>query len=221
MRMGIRGEAADGYAEYMRLYNSDNWIKTTIESPLEYPPGERMSYNTFQTHLLSGIVTKATGKSTLEYANDCLFNPIKISVDSWERDPQGYYFGGNSMHFTPQEMAVLGWLYLNNGWLNGVQIVPPAWVELTLSPSTDFTHPNEWGAFKNYNYAYLWWLGEIGGYGMFMAYGYGGQLVVVFPDLNLVVVSTARHLVDPDTSNVQEWAIFDIIARYIVPAVED
>ncbi len=122
------------------------------------------------------------------------------------------------MHFTPQEMAVLGWLYLSDGWLNGAQVVPSAWIELTLSPSTDFTHPNEWGGLKNYNYAYLWWLGEIGGHEMYMAYGYGGQFVVVFPDLNLVVVSTAANLVDPDTSTTQEFAIFDIIARYIVPS---
>jgi CubicO group peptidase (beta-lactamase class C family) len=221
MRMGIRGEEADNYAEYWRLYNSDNWIKATIETPLQYLPGERMVYNTFQTHLLSGIITKATGKSTRTYATDCLLGPMKIGVDSWERDPQGYYFGGNSMYFTPQEMAVLGWLYLNDGQLNGVQIVPSAWVDLTLSPSTNFTHPNEWGEFKNYNYAYLWWLGEMGGQDMFMAYGYGGQFVVVFPDLSLVVVSTAPNQVDPDTSTVQEWAIFDIIAHYIVPAAEN
>ena len=218
MRMGMKGEDADGYAEYRRLYNSDNWIKTTIESPLAYIPGQRMSYNTFQTHLLSGIITKATGKSTRDYAADCLLNPLKICVDSWEQDPQGIYFGGNSMHFTPQEMAVLGWLYLNDGRLHGVQIVPSAWVELTLSPSTDFTHPNEWGEFKNYNYAFLWWLGEIGGHAMFLAYGYGGQFVATFPDLNLVVVSTAEDSVDPDTSTVQEFAIFDIMAHYIVPS---
>lgn len=220
MRMGLKGEAEDDYAEYWRLYNSDNWIKATIESPLEYQPGERMSYNTFQTHLFSGIITRATGESTCDYATTRLMEPMKIDVDAWEQDPQGYYFGGNSMHFTPQEMAVLGWLYLNDGRLNGVQIVPSAWVELTLAPSTDFTHPNEWGEFKNYNYAYLWWLAEIRGYEVFMAYGYGGQFVVVFPDLQMVVVSTARNQVDPETSNVQEWAIFDIIARFIVPSVE-
>ncbi|MFH2055323.1 MAG: serine hydrolase [bacterium] len=220
MRMGMRGEADDEYAEYWRLYNSDNWIKATIESPLEYTPGERMSYNTFQTHLLAGVITKATGMSLLTYSNQRLFEPLKITVDAWEQDPQGYYFGGNSMYFTPQEMALLGWLYLNNGRLYNRQLVPAAWVELTLSPSTDFTHPNEWGEFKNYNYAYLWWLAEIGGYEVFMAYGYGGQFVVVFPDLSLVVVSTAKSQVDPDSSTVQELAIFDVIARFIVPSVE-
>ena len=221
MRMGIKGEDADNYAEYWRLYNSDNWIRATIETPLEYPPGERMVYNTFQTHLLSGIITKATGKSTRAYATSCLLGPMRIGVDAWEQDPQGYYFGGNSMYFTPQEMAVLGWLYLNNGQINSRQIVPSAWVDLTLTSSTNFTHPNEWGELKNYNYAYLWWLGEMGGQAMYLAYGYGGQFVAVFPALNLIVVSTAPYEVDPDTSTVQEWSIFNIIAHYIVPSVEN
>ena len=123
------------------------------------------------------------------------------------------------MYFTPREMAVLGYLYLNKGKLNGKQIVPVDWVELTLSPSTDLQHPNEWGAFKNYNYAWLWWLGKINDYDLFMGYGYGGQFVVVFPSLNLIVVSTAWNQVYPDTATIQEWAIFDIISHYIVPSV--
>ena len=88
-------------------------------------------------------------------------------------------------------------------------------MELTLSPSTNFDHPNQWGAFKNYNYAYLWWLGQINDCDLFMGYGYGGQFVVVFPALNLIVVSIPNHQVDPDTASIQEWAIFDIIATYI------
>jgi CubicO group peptidase (beta-lactamase class C family) len=219
MRMGIRDESEDNYSAYDEIRNSDDWIKKTIEAPLLFNPGERMRYNTFQTHLLSGIITKAGGRSTLDFAVENLFKPMKIDMEYWEKDPQGYYFGGNSMHCTPQEMAMLGFLYLNHGKLNDLQIIPGDWVDLTLSPSTNFNHPNEWGAFKNYNYAYLWWLGQIDGYSLFMGYGYGGQFVVVFPGLNLIVVSTADFQVDPDTSTVQEWAIFKIIETYIVPSI--
>lgn len=221
MRMGIRGEAEDNYGVYQEIYTSDNWIKKTIESPLLDDPGAKMHYNTFQTHLLSAIITKATEKSTSDFATELLFKPMQIDIDAWERDPQGYYFGGNSMQFSPREMAVLGFLYLNNGRINDLQIIPNDWVELTLSASTNFTHPNEWGAYKNYNYAYLWWLGQINEYDMYMGYGYGGQFVVVFPSINLIVVSTANHQVDPDTSTVQEWAIFDFIAAYILPSIID
>jgi CubicO group peptidase (beta-lactamase class C family) len=114
---------------------------------------------------------------------------------------------------------MLGLLYLNRGILHGIQIVEEEWVNRTLTASTDNTHPNGWGAMKNYNYAWLWWLGQFGGEDMFMAYGYGGQFVVVFPDLDMIVVTTAEHAVHPDQSTVQEWALFDIIAENIVPAI--
>jgi CubicO group peptidase (beta-lactamase class C family) len=219
MRMGIKEESENDYGVYMGIYNSDNWIKETIESALVSDPGERMRYNTFQTHLLSAIITRATQKSTLEFATEFLFKPLKIDIDYWEQDPQGYYFGGNSMYITPREMAILGFLYLNNGRLNDLQIISRDWIELSLSLSTNFTHPNEWGVYKNYNYAYLWWRGQVNEYDLYMGYGYGGQFIVVFPSLNLIVVSTANHQVDPDTSTIQEWAIFDIIAMYILPSI--
>jgi CubicO group peptidase (beta-lactamase class C family) len=218
MHMGIANEADNSYGVYWEIYNSGNWIKTTIEYPLKYAPGERMSYNTFQTHLLSAIIAKATGKSTLEFARQYLFNPMGITVDAWEKDPQGYYFGGNAMHFTPREMAVLGYLYLNDGILNNVRIVPREWVHLTTTAFTNWQN-REWGAWKDYNYGYLWWLGKINNDRLFMAYGYGGQFVINFPDLNLIVVATAKNLVDPDTSTLQEWAIFDIISKHILTSV--
>jgi CubicO group peptidase (beta-lactamase class C family) len=219
MRMGIQGEADNNYEIYWNLYTSENWIKSTNEMPLLFNPGEQMGYNTFETHLLSAIITKATKQSTLEFADENLFKPMGIDCDAWEQDPQGYYFGGTSMYFTLQEMALFGYLYLKNGILNDLQIIPQNWVELTLSASTNNQHPNEWGAWKNYNYAWLWWLGQINDYDLFMAYGYGGQFIMVFPALNIIIVTTSRYEVDSDTSTIQEWAIFDIVADYIIPSL--
>lgn len=221
MRMGIRGEAEEDYRVYHRLYTSDNWIKNTIEEPLVFSPGEHMAYNTFQTHLLSAIITKASSQNTRDFARANLLYPCGIDVHEWEQGPQGYYFGGNSMFFTPREMAVLGYVYLHKGMLDGRRIIPEEWIDLTLTASTNRTHPNAWGELKNYNYAYLWWLGQIGGRDMFMGYGYGGQFLIVFPAENLIVVTTARSGVDGNTSTQQEWALFNIVARYIVPALQD
>ena len=219
MRMGIEQESADNYGVYRELYNSDNWIKKTIEYPLIFDPGERMRYNTFITHILSGIITEATGMSTLEFAYNNLFKPMGIDIDTWEQDPQGIYFGGNSMHITPREMAAFGYLYLNNGMLNGKQIISRDWILFSRSPSTDLAHPNEWGGMKNYNYAYLWWLGQFNNYDCFMATGYGGQFIFVFPVPDLVVVTTADNNVPPEATTEQEWAIHDLLTRYILPSL--
>jgi len=219
MRMGIERESHNNYSVYSELYHSENWIQSTIEYPLSYDPGERMSYNTFITHLLSGVISEATGKATDKFAHRHLFAPMGIDIDYWEKDPQGICFGGNSMHVTPREMAVFGLLYLQKGMLQGKQIIPQTWVEQSLSPSTDFTHPNEWGSWKNYNYAYLWWLGQFSEYDSFMGYGYGGQFVIVFPDLNLIVVTTAKNEVPPETTTTQEWALFDLVNKYILTSI--
>lgn len=221
MRMGIKGEADDNYGVYAELYGSPDWVKATLESEMIDDPGEKMHYNTFQTHLLSVIISRATNQSTLDFGREVLFDPMGIDLDFWEQDPQGYYFGGNSMYVTPREMAALGFLYLNLGIINDTPIIPDSWITFSLSASSNFTHPNEWGAWKDYNYAYLWWLGKINNYNMFMAYGYGGQFVVAFPELELIIVTTAKNQVDPDTSTSQELTIFDIISRFLLTAVND
>lgn len=219
MRMGIEGEAYENYSVYADLYSSENWIKNTIEYPLVYDPGEQMKYNTFITHLLSGVITEATGQGTDAFAEEHLFSPMGIDVDHWEKDPQGICFGGNSMQVTPREMAVFGLLYLQDGMLRGEQIIPESWVQQSLAPSTNFSHPNQWGSWENYNYAYLWWLGQFSGHNSFMGYGYGGQFIIVFPGLDLIVVSTAWNDVPPETTDTQEWALFDLVNQYILTSI--
>lgn len=215
MRMGIDGEEAN----YMQIYNSDNWIKTTLELPLIFSPGEGYSYNAYVTHVLSGVITRETAMSTREYAQLYLTDPMGISIGYWEQDPQGIYFGGNSMHFTPHDMAMLGYLYLNNGKINNNQIVPKSWVDFTLTPSINWS-PLEWGPMKNFQYGYLWWLCELINHDAFLAMGYAGQLVITIPDFNLIIVTTTNsNVADWDEAGMQELAIINIIGDYILEAL--
>jgi CubicO group peptidase (beta-lactamase class C family) len=203
---------------YFQVYNSANWIKTTLELPLQANPGEKMIYCTFGTHLLSGILTKATGTNTYDFAATNLCKPLGITLYFWEKDPQGYYFGGNSMGFTPRDIAKFGYLYLRDGKMNGTQIVPKRWVDESL---TNFTNnPNlSWGDLKNYNYGYLWWIGELNGFRVYFALGHGGQFVLNVPDLDMIVVSTADPNFDWDVADEHERAILHIIASYVLGAV--
>ena len=214
MRMGIDND--ENF--YEQIYNSSNWIKTTIELPLIYNPGTRFCYNTFQTHLLSAIITKASGVSTLEFAKTNLLDKMNISCAEWWQDPQGYYFGGNSMHFTPRDIARLGFLYMNNGMMDGEQIVPAEWVEESLTNYTNFNNLS-WGDLDNYNYGYLWWLGEIKGHEVFLALGHGGQFIITFLNLNMIVVTTSDWQLDWNTADQHERSVLSIVANYIVPAV--
>jgi CubicO group peptidase (beta-lactamase class C family) len=211
MQAGYESE----YYNFMAIYSSENWIKTTIEWPLKYDPGTTFSYNTFETHLLSAILTKATGQSTLTFVTKNLLEPIGIEVHYWEQDPQGYYFGGTNMFFTPREMAVLGYLYLNDGKLNGQQIVPEHWVTESITNYTLFEGKN-WGDLHNYNYGYLWWLGEINGNKAFIALGYGGQYIISFPDLDMIIVTTSENNLDWDTADAHEQTVVHLVAEYIL-----
>jgi len=203
---------------YNYIYNSSNWIKTTIELPLLYDPGTTFAYNTFETHLLSAVITKASGSNTMDYANENLLQPLNIECADWKRDPQDYYFGGNNMYFTPRNMARLGYLYMNGGRINGQRIIPVDWVEESLTNYTNFNNAT-WGDLDNVNYGYLWWLGEIKNHRVFLAIGHGGQFVLNFVNLNLIVVTTAEWYLDWNTADQHERSILSIVANYIVPSV--
>jgi len=153
---------------YLLIYNSDNWIRSTIELPLLYTPGEQFRYNSFQCHLVSGIITKVTGMSTRDFANQYLMEPVGITIHDWAQDPQGIYFGGNEMFFTARDMARFGLLYLKNGAWENEQIVPAEWVETSTADHTGFSDLT-WGDLHDWNYGYWWWLGKINDYESYLA----------------------------------------------------
>ena len=133
MRSGL--ESTSG-ANYGRWVSSANWVRFALERPLVSNPGTSMEYSTGTSHLLSAILTKASGKTTHQFATDVLAKPLGITLARWSRDPQGIYFGGNEMLMTPRQMITIGELWLHRGRANGAQVVPAAWVETSCQPRT-------------------------------------------------------------------------------------
>ncbi len=217
----MQGGIDHEHNNYSRLYGTSNWIQSAIEEPLLYNPGERHSYNTFLTHLLSGIITNSSDISTLEFGQNYLCDPLGITIQDWQQSPQGIYFGGNSMFFTTRDMAMLGYLYLNDGKINGVQIVPGDWVEESLKNRMPQQQQGwTWGPMENGGYGYLWWLGTIKGYEAFMAIGHGGQFVVNFPELNMIVATNSNAYIGWNEASINELSALDLIGNYIVTAVK-
>ncbi len=217
----MQGGIDNEHNNYSRLYGTSNWIQSTIEEPLLYNPGERHSYNTFLTHIISGIITKESGMSTYDFAEEYLFESLGITIQDWKQSPQGIYFGGNNMFFTTRDMAVIGFLYLNGGEINGIQIVPSDWVEYSLTNTmSDWQSGWSWGDIQDGGYGYLWWLGKIGGYKVFSAIGHGGQFVMCFPELDMVVATNSNAYVGWSEADENERIVLDLVANYIIPAVE-
>jgi CubicO group peptidase (beta-lactamase class C family) len=212
MRSGIKGDVE----AYFTFTSSSNWIRTIINLPLNFDPGSKSGYSTAGTHLIAGMLTKASGLSLLEFAQQNLFEPMGIEIKDWLQDPQGICFGGNDMIFTTRNMAVLGLLYLNNGNMNGKQIVPEEWVKSSLVYSGGSS--SVWGSLTNLGYGYLWWIGKATGKNVFFALGHGGQYVMCVPDLNMIIAATSDPNLDWDISDEHERAVIQIIADYIIPS---
>lgn len=167
---------------------SDDWIRFALDQPLQNTPGTKLQYSTGNTHLLSAILTEATGKSTLQFAREVLGQPLGFNLAEWPQDPNGIYFGGNNMELTPRQMLSFGELYLNNGQVNGRQVIPESWITTSLQPLAESAR--EEGRF----YGYGWWMRDMAGMHTTFAWGYGGQFILLVPDLFLVVVTTSSSL---------------------------
>ena len=182
MQSGLETTSNRNYGAWVQ---SRNWVDYALRQPLESHPGTIMEYSTGNTHLLSAILTLATGATTLEFARQALTKSLGFHLAPWPQDPQGIYFGGNDMEMTPGQMMKFGELYRNNGRIDDRQIIPTDWVNRSLQTHTESTREN--GRF----YGYGWWIREMGGFTAPYAWGYGGQFILLVPALKLTVVTTS------------------------------
>ena len=165
--------------DFTKLKNSSDWVQYTLDKPMVADPGTEFYYNSGGSHLLSAIIQNKTGMNTAKYAEQCLFDPLNITNYLWEKDPMGLSFGAGNLWFHPLDMLKFGYLYLQNGQWNGLQIVPAAWVQESIQ---DY-NPGEW------DYGYQWWLDTTRDY--YYAEGAKGQFIIIKPDADLVVAITA------------------------------
>jgi hypothetical protein len=186
----------------MQMMGSPDWVQFMLNLPMEYKPGKKFVYNSGGVHLLSAIVRKATGQSSLEFAQSHLFKPLGISDIIWPMDPQGVSnTGWGNVRMKPHDMAKLGYLYLKNGLWEGKQVLSSSWI----SEATQTQVKRQGGD----GYGYLWWINQDNSYS---ALGRGGQCIYVLPEKNSIIVMTGGGL---------PWATLRFPNQYILPAVRD
>lgn len=206
MQSGLETTSNRNYGKWVL---SDNWVEFALDQPLVAAPGTRMLYSTGSTHLLSAIIAKASGMTTKEFAQDALASELGFSMLYWSQDPQGIYFGGNDMEMTPRQMLRFGSLYLHDGVYNGERVLPAQWVQASYLPHA--ASPRGQGRF----YGYGWWLRDLAGMQVPVAWGYGGQLVFVVKPLNLVVVATSDSNPGP-TRGSHLRTLYDLVEELIL-----
>ena len=198
------------------LFASPNWVQHGLSLPLLHAPGEVFAYSTLDAHLLSAVLARATGMSTLAFANRSLFGPLGCNATRWASDPQGYQVGGSELYLTPRAMAKVGYLYLRQGRWAGQQLIPHKYLEAsTRTQVVPGGVPDTYG--------YLWWVSTVGPYASFYALGYGGQTIYVIPDLDVILVTTARWDVPPDLGAGPRTFLLahDLAEQYVLPALAD
>ncbi len=197
----------EDFTEYT-IDDTDDWLQAIIDLPLVAEPGTEFEYCTGQTHMASAVITAATGMNTCEYAHRYLLEPIGITAEHWGRDPQGIFHGGCNLYLTPRELLRFGLLHMQDGRWEGEQVVPDDWIEATEAWHSD-VEPG-WG------YGYWFWLTAISGHDVAIAWGYGGQLVYLVRDLDMVVVITTNT-----RDYVPDYDGYPLLREYVVPAVTD
>jgi len=182
MQAGLGSTSGPGYGAWV---GSRNWVRAALARPFEDEPGGRMIYSTGSTHLLSAILTRRSGRSTLQLAREWLGPLDGFEITSWTRDPQGIYMGGNEMAMSPRALLAFGELYRTGGVTpTGQRLVSREWIAAswqlrTQSPWTGDGH------------GYAWFLARIGGEDVRYGWGYGGQMLYLVPRLGLTVVMTS------------------------------
>jgi len=195
--------------------SKDN-IQYIIDLPLVSPPGTVFNYSDGASHLLSVIITQASGMNTLDFAKKNLFDPLGITKFTWATDDRGYPIGAAYLRITPSDMVKFGNLILNKGKYKGNQIVPERWIDTMTTTKISTNNEVLYGP----EYGYQIWLGNASGHRYYMAMGWGGQFIFIVPDQDLVVTTTCWTSDITYQQAGEHWTrIIKIIVEKILPAV--
>ena len=209
MQAGLERTSGPNYGAWI---SSRDWVRAALAAPFVDDPGGSMLYSTGSTHLLSAILTRASGRSTLALARDWLGKPAGVTITAWDRDPQGIYLGGNQMAMTPTSLLAFGELYRNGGRSpDGTQVIPTGWIAESWQPRTR-------SRFSGEAYGYGWFQAAFGGHVGHYGWGYGGQMIYVIPDLALTVAITSDEG-NPSARTGYKDELHRLVAERIVPAV--
>ena len=197
-----------------------SWIKLFMEHPFTHKPGTLYCYNSLGTYVLSAMVQKVTGQKLVDYLFPRLFRPLGINNVSWAECPEGVNTGGWGLYLKTEDLAKMGLMILQKGQFNGRQVVPAEWIEAASAAQVPcvpaglnsdqahlmkkFAKTSDWLQ----GYGYQMWRCR---YNCFRADGANGQYIIMIPEKNAVVVTTA-HITDMQ-------AELNLIWKHIYPAL--
>ena len=180
---GLWHEDLRHLGKYLKLKNPSQY---TLKQELTADPGSELHYNNAASHLMSVILSKATGKSTLDFANTYLFRPLQIQEVDWPKMKDGYYDGGGllSVHLSTTDMNKIGRMILYHGKFNEKQIVSEQWIQQLLQPQKTYAAPWE---LTNTRYGLTFYHTAYNNIPITYGMGWGGQFLILVPKLHATI----------------------------------
>ena len=182
------------------IVSGNDWLGSFLNASVNGKPGTEFQYNSLNTYVLSAIVTKRTGETLTEYLTPRLFGPLGITKYYWETCPKGITKGGWGLFLCAEDMAKLGQLYLQKGKWNGQQLVSEYWIEISTARHLKTQN-------GTYGYGYQLWMEQRPG--SFEYNGMLGQNVIIYPDMDMVLVTNAGN-----KEMFQDCLMLNIIRKY-------
>lgn len=219
------GRHWDFQTDYLKMAaGSPDRTEFAIGLDQQYDPGTHWEYNNSAIQTLEAVLERATGQDVEDFAQANLFEPIGMT-STIARDQAGNPATFMGVQAGCDDMARFGHLFLQHGTWDGEQIVPAEWVEQATAASQDL----------NAAYGYLWWRNADGGWivpglgetrdtvfwedaplDAYAALGLGGQVILVLPGEDMVVVRAGPNLPGDDPTpqtDVNEMARLALAAR--------
>ena len=200
-----------------------NWY-TSVQNPTEYilskdvvnKPGTEWNYNSGSVHLLEPLFEYYSGLGLENFAVNVLFKPLKIEEFSWDKDPQGNTRPDAGIAFKAKDLAKIGQLILSQGKINDEVVISDEWIREFSDDKIDLN--SSYGLLENLHYNNLWWFGEYKQYNIVFGLGYGGQLLIIVPQLELILVSNHEYRLSPSIANTHSKAFIEVA---LIPLLEN
>jgi CubicO group peptidase (beta-lactamase class C family) len=199
-----------------QMFTSIDPMEFILAKDISVTPGSLFDYSNCNTNVLGEIVRRATGQRIDIFAKRTLFDKLGITDFEWQMLPNDVVFTSGDLRLRPRDMAKFGYLFLNGGMWEEERVISQDWIELSTYKYIDLNRdPNfiHWAD----GYGYQWWLWESlnsQDFNAYVASGWGGQWIIISPELDLVVVSTAGNYYTAEKMPIQT-----IITEYILPSI--
>ncbi|MEO2174190.1 MAG: PQQ-binding-like beta-propeller repeat protein, partial [bacterium] len=210
----IQDDDNNGVPDGSDFYLGADQLAQSINRPLDGVPGDQLyNYSNSDVMLAGEVVHVATQMQPDDYLRERIGATIGFNGEWWV-DASGNVLTYCCLDATARNFARFGWLFASEGNWNGQQVISADWINQSTSAALSGV------------YGYYWWPFGTGAYA---ALGVQGQMIVIYPELDLVILRFGNYTRAGDGSAIRagenyhvtsEPANFDL-GNFVTEALQD